>query len=889
VYGLGVDLGTTFLAAAVVREGRVETFPLGSRSATIPAAVFRSENGEFLVGEAAVRRQIGEPQRVATEFKRRFGDSVPLLLGGAPYSPEALTAVLLERLVGMVSAREGGPPSSVCLCHPANWGPFKIDLLRHVVRLAGVTTQVRFVSEPVAAVVHYARRERIDVGDIAAVYDLGGGTFDCAVLRRTASGFEILGRPEGIERLDGLDIDAAVFEHVRQSIPEAWADLDIGAPGALAAVTRLRQECVEAKEALSTDTAVAIPVILPGLNTEVRLTRAELEHLVREPLRATIHAMRRALVSAALTPADLRAVLLAGGFAQMPLVPQLVTEELGRPVAVDAHPKFAVALGAALLAEDAATEVPAHAGDAATRGGVTATTADSRAEAADAEGSAYKQSPAARSPAPPDTPVSPRLPAAEPTALLDKVPATGQQDGPNASVGSGSSPFERLGADQAPTSRRPRSQRRRTVIGAGLLVLALVATTFALLSGGSGDSETGGSGSTPASSIASGPATGTISVWAQAAEGAALPAFAKEFQAANPGVTVNITAIPWDEAHNKYQTAIAGGSTPDVAQMGTTWMGDFADAFVPTPSSIDTGGFSPGSVKSTQVGATKYGVPWYVDTRVIIYRKDLAKQAGYATFPATWDDFKSMAKAMQTKAGAKWGINLPAGGADAFQSMLFIPWSGGAELINQDQTKWTLDTPAWVDAMTYYKSFFTDGIATPNPNTGAGAAEAAFVDGSIPMLVGGPSQVGAIAQAGGAGFADKFAVAVVPRNKSATSFVGGSDLVVFKNSKNQNAAWKFIQWLSQPEIQVKWQKAVGDLPALQSAWKDPALVGDSTLSVFGDQLKDTNSPPSVTTWTQVSSAADTVLEQIVKAGTAPRDAMKSLQGTADSIGTGTRG
>jgi multiple sugar transport system substrate-binding protein len=422
---------------------------------------------------------------------------------------------------------------------------------------------------------------------------------------------------------------------------------------------------------------------------------------------------------------------------------------------------------------------------------------------------------------------------------------------------------------------------KATPAAVGLVVAALVLTAC----GRTTETAPGGGGSA-ASTIASGPATGTITVWAQADEGAALPAFAKEFEAANPGVKVKVTALPWDAAHNKYQTAIAGGSTPDVAQMGTTWMGDFADSFVPTPTSIDTSGFFPGAVKSTQVGGTTFGVPWYVDTRVIYYRKDLAAKAGYATFPTTWVDFKAMAKAMQTKSGAKWGITLPVGGADSFQSMLFFPWSAGAQLTDQDQKKWTLDSPAWVEAMTYYQSFFKDGIATPNPDAGAGAAESAFVNGSVPMWIAGPSGIGSITKAGGAGFADKFGVAMVPKQKSATSFIGGSDLVVFKNSKNQDAAWKFIQFMSKPETQVKWQKAVGDLPAVQSAWLDPALASDPKLSVFGAQLKDTNSPPSVSTWTQVSSAADTALEQIVRAGVAPGEAMKGLQGKADSIGTG---
>jgi multiple sugar transport system substrate-binding protein len=389
-----------------------------------------------------------------------------------------------------------------------------------------------------------------------------------------------------------------------------------------------------------------------------------------------------------------------------------------------------------------------------------------------------------------------------------------------------------------------------------------------------------------AGTIAAGPAKGTLNVWAQAGEGAALPAFAKEFEAANPGVKINVTAMPWDAAHNKYQTAIAGGNTPDVAQMGTTWMGDFANAFVPTPTSIDTSVFFPGAVKSTVVGGTAYGVPWSSDTRVVYYRKDLLAKAGYTTFPTTWADFKALAKALQTKAGAKWGVALPVSGADSFQSMLFVPWSGGAKLMNENQTKWTLDTPAWVDALKYYQSFFTEGIANPNPNTGAGGQESAFVDGSIPMFVAGPSGIGSLVKAGGVGYEDKFGVAMVPKDKSATSFVGGSNLVVFKGSKNQDAAWKFIQWLSQPEVQVRWYKAATDLPAVQSAWHDPALADDKMLAVFGDQLKSGDSPPQVKTWTQVSAAADTILEQVVRAGMSPAEAMKSLQSTADSLGTG---
>ena len=365
MYALGVDLGTTFTAAAVWRDGRAEICSLGTHSAAIPSVVLARSDGSVLTGEAAARRAALEPDRVAREFKRRLGDSTPLLLGGSPYSAEALTARLLRAVLDLVTAREGGAPASICVSHPANWGPFKTDLLRQAVRLADVRVPVIYTTEPEAAAVSYARQERLAPGDTVAVYDLGGGTFDAAVLRRTAAGFEILGQPEGIERLGGIDIDAAVFNHVLRSVGDALSALDEDDPASVGAVARLRSECTDAKEALSSDTDVAIPVMLPALTTEVRLTRAELENMVRPSLYDSIDSLKRAVRSAGVDPGELAAVLLVGGSSRMPLVAQLVGSELGRPVAVDAHPKHAIALGAAWLASGATLPVDPDAGGVA--------------------------------------------------------------------------------------------------------------------------------------------------------------------------------------------------------------------------------------------------------------------------------------------------------------------------------------------------------------------------------------------------------------------------------------------------------------------------------------------------------------------------------------------
>jgi len=416
-------------------------------------------------------------------------------------------------------------------------------------------------------------------------------------------------------------------------------------------------------------------------------------------------------------------------------------------------------------------------------------------------------------------------------------------------------------------------------------VVALCLTTTMSLAACGRSTEKAATPTDKASSVSSGKATGTISVWAMGGEGEKLPALAKEFEAANPGVKINVTAIPFDAAHDKLATAITAGKTPDISQIGTTWMGEFAtQALDPTPASIDKSTFFEGAQKTTEVGGTSYGVPWYVETRLVYYRKDLAKKAGITTMPTDWAGLKAMAKAMQTKAGAKWGIDLQAGGQGSWQTILPFAWSNGAEVATADQKKYTFDTPQTAEAVKYYQSYFTDKIAATELPQNSRAPS--FVNGSVPMFISGPWEMSGINDLGGAGFKDKYGVMMMPKQKTATSFVGGSDLAVFKNSKNRDSAWKFVQWLSDPKTQVKFYALSTDLPSVKSAWTDPALTADDKLAVFGKQLEDAKAPPATATWEQVAAAFDTEMEKVCKAGLDPAAALKTVQSKADSIGTG---
>ena len=389
-----------------------------------------------------------------------------------------------------------------------------------------------------------------------------------------------------------------------------------------------------------------------------------------------------------------------------------------------------------------------------------------------------------------------------------------------------------------------------------------------------------------AKDVSSGKANGTITVWAMGAEGDKLPTLAKQFESANPGAKVNVTAIPWDAAHDKFTTAITAGKTPDAAMVGTTWMGEFAGlgALDPTPPSFDKSQFFPGAQKTTEVDGTSYGIPWYVETRLVYYRTDLAKKAGYTTPPKDWEGLKAMAKAMQDKAGAKWGIGLQAGATGSWQSIMPFAWSNGASL-SKDGKSYSFDTPELQEAVKYYQSFFTDGIsdkaAPATPTT-----EPDFVSGKVPMFISGPWEMSAVEKVGGKGFKDKYSVAVMPTKKTSSSFVGGSDFAVFKDSKQRDTAWKFVKFLSDPKTQAAWYQQSTDLPSVTSAWKDPSISADTKLAKFGEQLKTAQAPPSFSTWEQVVAQFDSEMEKVTKQGSDPAAALKSVQAQAQSIGTG---
>jgi len=188
-----------------------------------------------------------------------------------------------------------------------------------------------------------------------------------------------------------------------------------------------------------------------------------------------------------------------------------------------------------------------------------------------------------------------------------------------------------------------------------------------------------------------------------------------------------------------------------------------------------------------------------------------------------------------------------------------------------------------VEALAYYQSFFKDKLSPSSVPEGFDITPA-FVSGTHPMFFSGPWHLGLIKDAGGAGFESKWAIAPMPKKVSSTSFLGGSNLVVYKNSPNKDLAWAFVQYLTDAKTQVAWYQDVTDLPAVQAAWDDQALKDDPNVAKFGEQLSDTRAQPATATWSELGVALNTVLEKLTTGGMTPQEAADEMQAQAEKIG-----
>jgi len=368
---LGVDLGTSH-TVAMLRWPDGRTRPvLFDGQPLLPSAGYLDTTGRLHVGRDALRLGFAEPGRFEPNPKRRVDDQT-VLLGGA----EVPVAHLLAALLGAV-AREtvaiAGFLAPAVLTYPASWGEPRREVLVEAIAKSGWPRATRLLPEPVAAARYFADvlRRPVPVGSALAVFDFGGGTLDVAVVRN--EGFASDGRPRyvvaasgGADDLGGLDLDAALVDHLGKSLagaePQAWQALT--EPVTLAQWRARRQFWEDVRGAKEMLSRVAFaPVTVPGVEHAVQLTREELEAAAGPLIRRGVAEAAAVISAAGLTPGELAGLFLVGGSSRVPLVARLLHSELGISPTVLEQPELPVAEGAIVAVTGSAA--PAVTGSAA--------------------------------------------------------------------------------------------------------------------------------------------------------------------------------------------------------------------------------------------------------------------------------------------------------------------------------------------------------------------------------------------------------------------------------------------------------------------------------------------------------------------------------------------
>ncbi|MEE1798351.1 sugar ABC transporter substrate-binding protein [Streptomyces sp. JV176] len=375
----------------------------------------------------------------------------------------------------------------------------------------------------------------------------------------------------------------------------------------------------------------------------------------------------------------------------------------------------------------------------------------------------------------------------------------------------------------------------------------------------------------------------TITVWAMGAEGEKLAEVAEEYTEAHPNVTVKVTPVGWDVAHQKLVSAAAAGTLPDVAQMGGSYLGEFAELGVLEPvdtKTFDEKDFFPSGWRQGEVDGQAYGVPWYVDTRVLYYRTDLAEKAGIDKAPATWKELRDLATAYQQKAGTRWGLSIQPSGLDTVQNFYSFLYSAGGEIVD-DKGEAAIDSPQAVKALKEYGSYFDKGLSNKSVQPGYDVTKD-FGNGRVPMFFGGPWHV-TLLNEGQPQIAGKWAVANVPADASSVSMAGGSSLVISKDSEHKAAATRFITYLTDTKGQADWYKRTKDLPANTSAWTSGDLADDTNLQIFKKQMDTAKSAPSLAEWTEITDKVDQAIAKVTQGKASAEDALKTAQSQIEGL------
>ncbi|NOT33450.1 MAG: sugar ABC transporter substrate-binding protein [Candidatus Eisenbacteria bacterium] len=382
----------------------------------------------------------------------------------------------------------------------------------------------------------------------------------------------------------------------------------------------------------------------------------------------------------------------------------------------------------------------------------------------------------------------------------------------------------------------------------------------------------------------------TLRFWAMGREGEVVEELVRDFELENPGVRVEVQQIPWSAAHEKLLTAQVGGSAPDLSQLGNTWIAEFValralrplDGFVDTSSTVSARGFFAGSWDGNVVDGQVYGLPWYVDTRVLFYRRDLLAQAGYREMPTTWAEWRRAMEAIKRVVGPeRFAIFLP---VNEWNPPMILGLQAGSPILRDNATRGAFSQPEFAGAFTFFVDLFKSHLAPPLSNSEIANMYQEFERGYFAMVITGPWNLGEFRRRLSPAAQSQWTTAPLPGpDGPGLSMAGGSSLVMFRGTRHPEEAWKLMEFLSRPDQQVRFYELTGDLPARVEAWRDSALTRDPATAAFGRQMERVAPWPKVPEWEPIAIRLQDWAERAVRGSVAPDVALRSLDREVDRM------
>src|SRR4030066_816615 len=385
-----------------------------------------------------------------------------------------------------------------------------------------------------------------------------------------------------------------------------------------------------------------------------------------------------------------------------------------------------------------------------------------------------------------------------------------------------------------------------------------------------------------------------IKFWAMGSEAEYVTKLVPEFEKRNPGIKVKVQAVPWTGAQEKLIPAFASDNTPDACQLGNTWVPQFAyldaiinlDDFIAESKIVKEEKYFAGIWDTNVLDSSVYGIPWYVDTRLMFFRTDIFERAGYKQPPKSWDELYDLCKKVKAlfPGEEKYAIYLP---TNEWPPFIIFGLQNNASLLKDNNTRGNFSSREFKEAFEFLIKFHKDKLAPIGISQVTNVYQA-FKDEYFSIYISGPWNINEYKKWMTGKLADKWATAPLPsksgENYPGVSLAGGSSLVVFNNSQHKKEVWKFIEFLSEPSTQIKFYNLLYNLPAVKEAWEDSSIANNIYTKAFYEQFNNVVATPKIPEWEQIAfSKVQQYAELAARDAISINEALQKLDKDVDLI------